>query len=119
MARWSFARLSRVSLALSESGRGEQFVASFADASAAREARASRARLRDKRGGFGELELALEQVALRHEVFRSVGPQFERVIEFADGVFELLLRRQPARLFGKGRGGRASSSSIAAERCAS
>ena len=49
------------------------------------------------RGGGGELELALEQVALGHEELRRVGPQLDGVVELGDGVGVLLLRRQPAR----------------------
>ncbi len=94
-------------LALGVRLRREQFVAELRRRLGTRETGLHAQGFAVDRGGFGELELALKQVALRHEILRHVGPQLHGVVELFDGLVELLLRRQRARLLGKGRGGRA------------
>ena len=57
-----------------------------------------------------------EQVAFRHEKFRHVGPQLDGVVELRDGLGELLLRHERARLLGKSRAVSRSSSSACLDR---
>ena len=93
-------------LAILTGFRGEQFVTELR-----RGLRSGKARLHAQgfaidRGGFGKLELALEQITCRHEILGRVGSQLHGVVELCDGLTKLLFRREGPRLFGKRRCGR-------------